>query len=84
MIERTRFKAFITKYALTKGIQEVEVEDRFSIDEGMVKSGDYTYYYAGDWHRTREEAAVKAEAMRLKKLISLRNQISKLQRIIFQ
>lgn len=92
----TRFRAYITKYALTKGIQEVEVVDCFDVSAKMVKEipplpayGQFSlpaygqYFHDDDWHRTREEAVKKAERMRALKMFSLQKQIDKLKKMKF-
>lgn len=76
-------KAWITKYALTKGILEKEVED---CGDGMVReSGNHfpTYYHRTDWHKDKESAIAKAEEMRKKKIASLKKQIEKLEKMKF-
>jgi len=62
-------KTYITKYALTKGILEMEGE----ICEGL----------CNDWHRTIEAARSRAGAMRSKKIQSLKKQIAKLEGMRF-
>lgn len=80
-------KAFITKYALTAGIQEVDVEqDAASPKLVSSRTGFETSYYWGegrDWHRTRESAVARAEEMRQKKLASLSKSIAKLEKLKF-
>lgn len=83
---RTRFTAYISKYALTWGVFEKEVEDCFHISPHMVVSvGDRhsSVYYKGDWHRTREEAIAKADEMRLKKIASVQASLKKLENLKF-
>jgi hypothetical protein len=80
------FRAWITKYALTAGIKEIEAEDCFDISATMIKDANAEWlacYHGDDWHRTRESAVVKAEKMRLKKIASLKQQIAKLEGIKF-
>lgn len=70
-------KVWITKYALTSGIKEMEVEQSENFPD-MVYDRNDTYHGEGrDWHRTRESAIAKAEQMRLKKIESLKKQIAK-------
>lgn len=88
MTERTRFTAYITKYALTKGIAEKQVEDCFDISTDMVTVvGDgWQEYYHGegkDWHRTREGAVARAETMRTAKIESIGKQIARLEILRF-
>lgn len=75
-------KLWISKYALTKGLYERECE----IDGGMASGGGVFEHYHGEgreWHRTLKAAQDRAEAMRLNKISSLRNQIKKLERMQF-
>lgn len=76
-------KAWITKYALTKGILEKEVED---CRDGMVRESERhfpTYYHGTDWHTDKKSAIAKAEEMRKNKISSLKKQIEKLERMEF-
>lgn len=85
MENRQTFKVFVTKYALTAGIEEVEVE-ACEGSSGMVKGPSVFEYYHGEgreWHRTRESAVKKAEDMRARKLESLNKQIAKLEKFKF-
>lgn len=78
------FTAWITKYALTTGIQKCTV--RALEHEGMVEEvgARYTTYYHGkDWHRTREGAVARAKDMRAKKIASLRKKIVELEKLTF-
>lgn len=76
-------KAWITKYALTKGILEKEVDD---CGDGMViESNNHfpTYYHGTDWHKDKKSAIAKAEEMRKKKIASLKKKIEKLEKMKF-
>ena len=81
-------RCFVTKYALTRGILQVEVELCLDVDPdgGMVAdhSEYHTCYHKPDWHRTRVSAVARAEQMRLAKLASLRKQITKLEAMSFE
>lgn len=72
-------KVWITKYALTSGIIEIngEITDSGSVFD--MGSSHPTYYHGEgkDWHRTKESAIAKAEEMRKKKIVSLKKQIKK-------
>lgn len=88
MSERTIFRAFITKYALTQGILEKEVEDCFHVSPDMVSAVDNEWreHYHGegkDWHRTKEGAVKRAETMRAAKIASLKKQIARLENLTF-
>ena len=77
--------AYITKYALTKGIVRREVHDCFDISLDMVAdvgSGNVSYH-GNDWYRTYDDALRQAESMRLKKISSLKKQIAKLEKMTF-
>ena len=78
-------KIWNTKYALTKGILEHDVQER---SDGMVRiHTDYSYTYlhgeGKDWHRTFESAQKRAEAMRVAKIASLRKSIKQLEAMRF-
>lgn len=76
-------KVYITRNALTKGIIETEGE-MFTgprIDDIRTPLG---FYCGGDWHRTKEDAIQRAEAMRDRRIQSLKEQIKKLEDLKFQ
>lgn len=78
------FKVWITKYALTQGIIEEEVE---KCDSNMiVVEKKYPEFYHGqgrEWHLDKESAIKKAEQMRQKKINSLKRRIDKLEKMKF-
>lgn len=80
-------KVYITKYALTKGIEEEEhcIKKSNTLNEYYVSIlNGYKLYIIGiDAFLTLEEAQSKAEQMRLKKIASLKKQIDKLEKIKF-
>lgn len=81
-------KVWISKYALTQGVYEIEAEDCFATAPGMItETGSrYATYFHGegkDWHRTRDGALLKAERMRAAKIASLRKQISRIEKMAF-
>jgi hypothetical protein len=93
--EKKIITAWITKYALTKGIIQAEVEEcGNALGEfgGMIflykKSGEsWPQYFHGEgkeWHRTHEAALKKADEMRQAKIKSLQKQIAKLQGVEFK
>ena len=79
-------KAYVTKYALTKGILffegEICSEGRgFSYES---KEGEFGGYFWGkDWHVTKESAIKHADKMRLDRIASLRKQLAKLEKLAF-
>lgn len=81
-----RFTAYITKYALTSGIKQVEVEDCFDSAPDMIREVAErfpAYYHGDDWHRTREEAVQRAEEMRKAKIASVKKQLARLEKLSF-
>lgn len=82
-------KVFVTKYALSAGIQEVEAQE--ITEKGYmrpVKNNPYQWleWVSFDkkyWHHTREEAVDAAEEQRKKKIASLRKHIEKLEKMKF-
>jgi hypothetical protein len=85
---------YVTKYALSTGIQVRQGFVHPDIGDGKMlcadkiegESCDSTFHGGdgGDWHSTRENALVKADAMRIKKIASLRRQIAKLEKMRFE
>ena len=80
-------KVFITRYALTSGIKEVETEihkSTFKDYPNCVRDSTFSFYYIGkDAFLDKSEALNKAEDMRKKKIASLRKQIEKLEKLSF-
>lgn len=80
-------KVFITKYALTSGIKEVETEihkSTFKDYPNYIRDSAYLFHYIGkDAFLNKSEALQKAENMRKKKIASLRKQIEKLEKLSF-
>lgn len=74
-------KMWISKYALIGGIKE---EGGRASDGYFYPNGGWASHSIGTYaHETREEAVAAAEAMRIKKIASLRKQISKLEKLEF-
>lgn len=82
-----RFTAYITKYALTKGISKREVKEthfRTMVSIADTPAGSIIqYYHLPDWHRTREAAVAQAEKMRLAKIANLRKALARLEVLNF-
>ncbi len=80
-------KVFITKYALTEGIKEIEtdiIRSRFE-DREYVRDGLCSYFRIGENAFTdKSEALKKAEEMKIRKIASLRKQIEKLEKLSFK
>ena len=76
-------KGFITKHALAKGVQRVDllvINARFC----EVHSSCGVIIYRGDeWHLDAKAAIAKARKMRVAKMASLQRQLVKLRRMKF-
>ena len=80
-------KVWISKYALSDGVSEVDVDAKVTESGGLTfrsDTGYQVYYSANDWHNSKEKAVTKAEEMRQRKLKSLYKQIKKLSEIKFE
>lgn len=78
-------RLWLSKYALTGGIEEVvSGQDEHQSAYIRLEGYGWTFFKLGrEVHLTREEAVSAAEAMRVKKLNSLRKQIKKLETLTF-
>ncbi len=80
-------KVFVTKYALTLGIIEIEAETCDSVNPDMIKDinrkHDYYHGEGREWHRSRETAIFKAQAMKEAKIKALNKQLEKLNKLTF-
>ena len=78
-------KVWISKYALTVGVFEVdgEVTRNGGIAFTPPEGGLRQYYYGNDWHDTKDAAVARAEDMRIRKLKSLDAQIKKVSALKF-
>ena len=85
-----KIRVWVTKYALTSGIRDVEVEVCSDIDPDMVTEtvpGFVANHYHGkgrEWHETRDGAIARADKMRQKKIAALKKQIAKLEAMKFE
>lgn len=79
-------KAWITRYALTTGILEVEgtkhSEDMFEYK--VPESSFIDWAHGNDWHETKEAAIAHADVMRIRKIKSLERSIEKLKKLRFE
>lgn len=77
-------KFYITKYALTNGIEHKEAEE---CGDNMIRTKEewpqYHHKEGRDWHRTMEDAALRAEKMREAKILSLKKAIKKMESLKF-
>lgn len=74
---------WISKYALTKGIYEVEVNTTDSEYMIVDKNNPISFYHKNEWHKTKEDAIKRAIELRDKKIKSLEKQIDKLKNMEF-
>ena len=84
-MKENKLKIYITRYALTSGIQEAEATvgdhaPNMAVVEG---TGLTLYLHGNDWHRTFESAVARAEEMRAKKLKVLDKTVRKLKDVSF-
>jgi len=73
--------AYVTAYALSKGIIEAIGKVNHNISSAMFSYGRYGNAHGKDWHRTKEDAIARAENMRTQKIASLKKQIEKLEKM---
>jgi hypothetical protein len=78
-------KAWITKYALTDGIQEIECELAQTRPNMIVGVDKFrmSYFHKPYWHLTRDGAERHARVLQERKLISLRKSIARIEKLSF-
>lgn len=77
-------KVYVTKYALSSGIYQDDMEHSPSFP-GMVTKGLQHFHGEGrEWHRTKSSAIKRADEMRHKKIASLKKQIAALEAAVFK
>lgn len=80
--------AWVTKYALTTGIQKVSGTVCHETSSTMLRYSDPAngfkeFVHGNDWHRTPKAALARAEEMRKAKIASLKKSLAKLESMIF-
>lgn len=83
------FTAYVTKYAFTDGILEVQAVQSASKPDRMITvygptlaSYGQSFFGEGkDWHRTLGEAQARVETMRQAKMKALQKQLKRLQEL---
>jgi len=82
-------KIYVTKWALTLGILEMEAEDDvdgkrldMAYVPGVLLISTSQNFHKREWHRTRAEAITRAEEMRQNKMRSLQKQLMKLSTMV--
>jgi hypothetical protein len=80
------FEGFVTKYALTSGIQKLQMRAIGADGAGDVAVRFMSYFHGEgrEWHRTWESALVRAEEMRKAKLASMRKSMAKIEALKFE
>lgn len=80
-------KAWITKHALTSGIEAVEGEISKETPSMFIANGrgwsGYFHKEGRDWHVTEVGARRRAESMRLAKIKSLKSSLAKFESMKF-
>jgi hypothetical protein len=78
-------KLWMSKYALVAGVSQVSVGEDYGAGDQYIyiRSRFASYKIGRDLWLTKAEALKAAEAMRLKKIASLRKQIAKLEKMSF-
>lgn len=74
---------YITKYALSDGIKKVDAK----VAADHCTSNDYgilQMFFKDEFHLTEEQALANAELRRDKKIVSLKKQIEKLEKMTFK
>ena len=75
-------KVWVTKYALTKGIQYMDVQQ---LSRDTVQADTHMYFCkeGKDWHLSYQSALARAEQMRIAKCASIEKQLARLDALIF-
>ena len=82
--EKDLITVFVTKFALTRGVFGKEVRiSRSAPDMAVTLDRWAMYLHKGEWFLTEEEAKADAENRRKKKIVSLKKQIEKLEKLKF-
>ena len=82
-------QAWVTKYAITSGIEKASGEVDKREPRAFIKRGDKfssmnVVFWVNEWHKTEAEAITRAKEMRDKKIASLKKQIAKLEAMKFE
>jgi hypothetical protein len=83
MMAKEVITAWVTKYALSGGIQVVKGEVCHDISSTMLSWKPYGTAHGKDWHRTQDAALARAEEMRKAKIAALRKSIAKMEAMTF-
>ncbi len=78
-------KVYITKYALTSGIEYIEASKaEFSPSMVTSASNSMCHFHGDEWHTSFQSAKAKAESMRDNRIKSLNKQLNKLHAMKFE
>ena len=80
-------KVYITQYALTQGILEQDAELCTQTNDTMIRvkipNSFDVFYHKPFWYEDKQEAINHAEALRNKRIQSLKKSITKIEKIKF-
>lgn len=74
---------YVTKHALTQGILQKNIRTTHSAKYVVDLDNAIDGFHKPYWHETREEAIEHAESMRVKKIASLKKQLTKIESLTF-
>ena len=78
-------QAYVTKYALTKGIQAVDLTPSGGLGWAYYEHEGETIFVAKEhWHRTRAEAVAAVRKIKQRKILSLERQLVKIRSIVLE
>lgn len=83
-MEFYKYEVWITKYALTKGIQHCYKGGTISENGYFYPDNGYYGIPPNEWFKEFQDAEKKAESKRLKKIENLKKQIKKLEKMEFK
>ena len=86
-MERETFKAWVTKYALTKGVMIVDAMSCGEISNDMITykiDGHTNYAHGPDWYKTEKAAMLRFDELRHRKIKQFEWQIVKLGRMTYK
>lgn len=77
-------KVWITKYALTRGIFEMEVKSTSRDGSTVYGNAWYEAYGSRHWYKRKTDAVKRAKEMRKREITRLENKIKKLKEKRFE
>lgn len=88
VVEREKQTVWITKYALTSGIEKTTAKKVYknsievsgvTYSKGVQKTTQY--FHGNEWHRTEEEAIARVRVMIANKIKSLEKSLEKMRKL---